>query len=51
MNKKQSGEKIYSTPKISVVGIEACGCIAQSFGEEGYAGKLIYDDKENDFTF
>ena len=41
----------YSAPVVSVISIETeCG-FAQSFGEEGRAGKLTYDSAENDITF
>ena len=41
----------YSAPVVSVISIETeCG-FAQSFGEEGRAGKLTYDSEENDITF
>ena len=41
----------YSAPEISVIDYETeCG-FAQSFGEEGRAGKLTYDSAENDITF
>ncbi len=41
----------YSAPKISVMRIETeCG-FAQSFGEEGRAGKLTYDSESNDIAF
>lgn len=40
----------YSAPVVSVKSIETeCG-FAQSFGEEGRAGKLTYDSEENDIT-
>ena len=41
----------YSAPVVSVMSMETeCG-FAQSFGEEGRAGKLTYDSAENDITF
>ena len=41
----------YSAPEISFFDYEPeCG-FAQSFGNEGRAGKLTYDPEENDIVF
>ena len=48
---KKSMQAEYFAPMVSMWSIETeCG-FAQSFGEEGRAGKLTYDSVENDITF
>lgn len=51
MIKNSMKRTAYSAPEISVVDYETESGFAQSFGDEGRAGKLTYDPEENDIVF